>query len=186
MPSRQTVSLLCHPATPCPAVKAIEVEAVLTAAGLKLVYRLRGRLAELAIPAPAAVEFADGLWEHTCCEAFVALAGASAYREFNFSPSGQWAAYAFSDYRLRDEVPVPVPVPQTAFRRFPDGFEVEACIAAELLPVTAPGATLELGLTAVVEAADGSRSYWALVHPEERPNFHRREAFALALAVPQP
>jgi hypothetical protein len=39
----------------------------------------------------------------------------------------------------------------------------------------------QLGLTAVVEAADGSLSYWALRHPVARPDFHHRDGFAQTL-----
>jgi hypothetical protein len=33
----------------------------------------------------------------------------------------------------------------------------------------------------VIEAADGSLSYWALRHPPGKPDFHHRDAFALEL-----
>ncbi len=39
---------------------------------------------------------ADELWQTTCFEAFLREAGADAYREWNFAPSGHWAAYDFS------------------------------------------------------------------------------------------
>lgn len=66
--------------------------------GLVFSYRLQGDMARLRIPAGVAGR-GDRLWEQTCFEAFIAPRGATAYVEFNFSPSGQWAAYAFSDYR---------------------------------------------------------------------------------------
>jgi len=43
---------------------------------------------------------------------------------------------------------------------------------------------LQLGLTAVIEANDGSRSYWALHHPEASPDFHHRAGFILSLNQP--
>ena len=42
---------------------------------------------------------ADGLWQMTCLEAFLRADEAEAYREWNFAPSGQWAAYDFTAYR---------------------------------------------------------------------------------------
>jgi hypothetical protein len=57
--------------------------------------------ARLRIPRRRAPRFANGLWRHTCFEVFVARKGARAYREYNFSPSGEWAAYEFSSYRKR-------------------------------------------------------------------------------------
>ena len=47
----------------------------------------------------------------------MAAEGESAYREFNFSPSGQWAAYRFAGERQRDTSPapdLPAPVMQLA------------------------------------------------------------------------
>ena len=38
---------------------------------------------------------------------------------------------------------------------------------------------LRLGLAAVIEASDGTRSYWALRHPAGQPDFHHADAFAL-------
>ena len=41
--------------------------------------------------------------------------------------------------------------------------------------------SVQLGLSAVVEAADGGLSYWALKHPPGKPDFHHVDAFALQL-----
>jgi hypothetical protein len=133
--------------------------------------------ADLRLPAPQPPGPADGLWQHTCCEAFVAEDGDS-YREFNFSPSGQWAAYRFTGYRDRDEAFAPAAPPQLTLTRLADGVELRATLPAALLP---PGDTLQLGLTAVIEAADGSKSYWALTHGAAQPDFHLRQSFALTL-----
>lgn len=183
MSPRQSAILLCHPAALCPAVARIEVGiSPSPAGGLSLAYRLTGRLAELAIPAPQPAAPADGLWEHSCFEAFVAVPGEPAYREFNFSPSGRWASYSFFGYRQRDESIAPGPAPAISVRRFADRLELDAVLAPELLP----GAPLQLGLTTVVETADGGLSYWALAHPAGRPDFHHRDAFIVTLASPNP
>ena len=40
----------------------------------------------------------------------------------------------------------------------------------------------ELGLSAVLEEKDGTKSYWALAHPlEEKPDFHDPGCFAARL-----
>ena len=51
---------------------------------------------------------------------------------------------------------------------------MDAIIPSTALPAAAP---LQLALTAVIELTDGSKSYWALKHPGERPNFHHRDGF---------
>lgn len=171
--------LLPHPATLSSAAHALTVQVRRErGGGLALRYRLRGELDRLQLPPPSAPERCDGLWAHTCFELFVAAPGARAYREYNFSPSGRWAAYAFRDYRQRDGDEAVAPPPIRV--RAADGLlELETRIAAPsgLLP-TQP---LQLGLTAVVEDVDGALSYWALRHAGARPDFHLRDSFALTL-----
>jgi hypothetical protein len=41
--------------------------------------------------------------------------------------------------------------------------------------------TIEAGVAAVIRTTDGGKSHWALVHPASRPDFHRRDGFALTL-----
>lgn len=188
-PSEFALMLLRHPATPAPVVRSVAVHAVRSAdGGLEIAYCLRGDMARLLIPEPRIPACANGLWEHSCFEAFVGVAGDAAYHEFNFSPSGQWAAYAFSSYRQRDESRLLLLAPQISARLFAGRLELEAVIRPEALPSRAQTATLQIGLTAVVEAADvvkGSHSYWALGHSDAFPDFHRREGFTLDLAPPQ-
>lgn len=174
-------SLACHPDSASTAVLAVFVEVELQLQGvLNLSYQLTGDLAQLCIPAPQPPVAVDGLWEHTCFEMFVAVEGKSNYHEFNFSPSGQWAAYAFSDYRLRSPWTVSQ-APAISIAQCNGHLLLEAVIAAADLPQNSAGKPLQLGLTAVIEANDGSRSYWALQYPEGRPDFHDRAGFILSL-----
>ena len=180
------LTLLCHPATPAPVVRAIEAHAAFNPDGsLTLAYRLWGDMVRLLIPQNQPSERKDFLWEHTCFEAFIGVRDDPAYREFNFSPSGQWAAYAFFNYRQRDETFVCTAAPKISPKLFAGRFELEAIIAPEALPPNP--ATLKIGLSAVVESADtvdGRHSYWALRHTAERPDFHHRDAFSLTLNNP--
>ncbi len=180
------LQLLRHPATPAPVVSTIEARALFRSDGfLELAFRLRGDMARLLIPT-LPTEDRKLLWEHTCFEAFVASVSDTAYREFNFSPSGQWASYAFSDYRLADETAAMIDSPQITSRLFSGRMELEAVIFPDAL--LAGSRKLLLGLSAVVEAADtvdGSHSYWALRHPSPRPDFHHRNSFAFELVKPR-
>ena len=98
------LNLLCHPTTPASVVRTIDAQTSWQPDGALIIdYRLWGDMARLRVPEQLAAECTDFLWEHTCFEAFISIPGDLAYREYNFSPSGQWAAYAFSDYRRRDE-----------------------------------------------------------------------------------
>ncbi len=186
MPAPADLALVCHPDSPEPAVRAVTAGALaLPDGGLALVWRLTGDLAALRIPEAATALPPERLWAHTCFEAFVGTPGEAAYREFNFSPNGQWMRFDFSGYRQRVESPV-LPAPQIFPRRTGDTLELAVLLGVEQLP---PG-ELCVGLTAVVEAVDGPdsarHSYWSLRHPAGKPDFHHREGLALALRVPTP
>ena len=180
------LTLLCHPATMAPMVRLIEASASIQPDGsLSLGYRLWGDIARLRLPQSPSPERSDSLWQHSCFEAFIGGAGDQAYREFNFSPCGQWAAYAFTGYRQRDESFIARQAPQICTHLFAGRLEMDVTLPPLALP---PAARLQLALAAVVEAddiADGRHSYWALRHPAARPDFHHRDAFTLELADPR-
>ncbi len=166
-------ALLCHRDTPSAAVQGIDAQLARSAEGrLAVAYRIRGALERLRVPPPRTPATGERLWEHTCCELFVARDGDAGYQEFNFSPSGEWAGYAFRSYR--DGGPVPVPDPLIRVRTAPGELELLA------FPAVGPG-KLAAGLCAVIEELDGRLSYWALNHPAGRPDFHHAQAFTLEL-----
>ena len=175
-----------HPASHCPDVQSIGVQLfkVESATGVSLLlrYRVMGRISQLKLPPPASHPGqADELWRHTCCEFFVAKPGAKSYREFNFSPSGQWAIYGFADERLRDAEAITESPPALSFRNTEDEFTLEAELPWPAWSLDRCNGHLHAGLTAVIEARDGSLSYWALHHPSEKPDFHRRAGWTLKL-----
>lgn len=170
-----------HPSEPAPVVQALHATLARSAAGgWQLLFVLQANRTDLRIPAPAPARAADGLWQHTCFELFVGVTGEQAYREFNFSPSSQWAGYAFSTYRERlpwsPAYPPVIQVCQDAGE-----LRLSAQVAAQDWPVPAPGQGWRAGLTAVLEAHDGSLSYWALHHPGPRPDFHHLDGFTHAI-----
>jgi hypothetical protein len=170
-------SLICHPASPCPIALEIVASAEFAEDNqLCLRYLLTGNLDAIRFPSPQAANAADNLWQHTCCEAFIGVTGDTAYREFNFSPSSQWTAYQFNDYRARDEHFQPPSFPQITCQQDENRYELTALLPPLLLP---DDADLQLGLTAVIETIDGSKSYWALSHHAAQPDFHLRPSFAL-------
>jgi hypothetical protein len=167
------VELKPHPDTPSAAVQSIVVDALRDGDALALTYRAIGRMEDLAVPAAAFCERMDDLWKHTCFEAFVRGDDAR-YCEFNFSPSTQWAAYVFDDYRAgrRDFEMSALAIHA---RGGDDWFEVKA--------VVTPGAAglWRVALSAVIEETNGAKSYWALRHPAGKPDFHHADGFALLL-----
>ncbi len=180
---------------------------------LRLRFELLGPVEVVRVPEPlrdGATPRTDGLWRQTCFEAFIAAPAtparlaapdATPYVEFNVAPSGAWAIYRFDGYRdgMRPE-PVPVE-PRLRLSRAPGVLALEVALA---WPAPLPGAGDDsggsgaartpgaaqaswrgrLGLTAVIEAADGTLSYWALHHPAARADFHNGGGFTLGLEVP--
>lgn len=129
----------------------------------------------------------DELWKTTCLESFVAVgfngAGASEYEEFNFSPSGDWAAYRFDSYRAgmkNAEVETPHAVRRESSRPGVAVFEIDFSLSGGFDDhLSRP---LAISLTAVmVEKSDSQPFYWALSHVGSKPDFHLRESFSLEL-----
>lgn len=167
-----------HPDARPGAVRGLQVEADRHAGRLVLHYRLEGRLGELRIPPRAPPGRADELWRHTCFEAFVRPPGDDAYWEFNLAPSGHWAAYGFRRYRERGPDPNVDP-PRIEVSATPQRLDLKANL--DLTRLKGPWL---VGVSAVIEAADGGRTYWALRHPPGRPDFHHARGFVLTLDPP--
>ena len=171
-------SLIRHPDFPCEAVAAIEAEAE-RPAGRRLVLRywLEGVTDALVIP-PGIRERADGLWRHTCFEAFVRASGAEGYRELNVA-TGSWAAYRFDGYRagMADADIGPPDIHLSG-----PGGRFTLTAAWELdLPADA---AWRVGVSCVIEERGGRLSYWALKHPAGRPDFHDPDCFVAELPAP--
>jgi hypothetical protein len=176
------IELLRHPHAPCREVHSVTVNATRTHEGkLALHYAIHGRIAALSIPAPGPARVGWKLWRHTCCELFVREKGAHAYHEFNFSPSGEWAAYAFTKYREGATFGDQDLNPQVAVQASAARLDLYALVDLARVAPAYPGARLTLGLAVIIEEAIGSLSYWALTHSSDKPDFHHAGAFALEL-----
>jgi hypothetical protein len=123
-------------------------------------------------------ERCDNLWQTTCFELFVAL-NDGGYAEFNFSPSTCWAAYCFDGYR-EGMSPAEGVEPRVSVIATEEQLAVTAQL--DLSPLL-PDLDRAFGLSAVIEEADGGKSWWALAHPEDKPDFHHRDCFALQLGA---
>jgi predicted GIY-YIG superfamily endonuclease len=178
---KMPVSLSCHADTVCNAAASITVSVLRKGNLLNLSYVVCARIDKLVLPKVALPARTDGLWQTTCFEVFIRLAEDKSYIEFNASPSSQWAAYRFDDYRAgMAKLPIET-APEIGNDASESHFALE--VTYDLLPEWA-GQPLELGLSAVIEESDGTKSYWALAHPPGAPDFHHGDCFALQLAAP--
>lgn len=174
--------LIHHPDTADAATKAlyIGVKAQYHQGYLTLRYEVQGNIGNLLIPELKQATKADELWQHTCFEAFIAVVEEAPYHEFNFSPSSQWAAYGFDDYRARNKWQAKQ-APAIHFVRTDHTLVLTAVISEIDLPDNPHNQPYRLGLTAVLETKADALSYWALFHPSGKPNFHHRNGFTLSL-----
>lgn len=117
---------------------------------------------------------ADELWKTTCFEAFLRGLGEEGYREWNFGPSGEWAAYDFTGRRAgMSNADAADP-----YIRVEDNLTWWALGASIAVPADT---NWELGLSAVLEEKDGTKSYWALTHGSDTPDFHDPGCFIARL-----
>ena len=167
-------ALIPHPGHPSSAVSTISVAIARQGAILSLRYTVEGELDRVLWPEPVAPARTDELWMHTCFEAFIQPAGKAGYTELNLSPSGRWATYQFDGHRagMRDAAAVPALAWQSP----------TLTASVELADMAV--ADWRVGLTVVVEATDGSKSFWALEHHGEAPDFHDADCFVASLPAP--
>ena len=171
--------LVPHPAFPPDRVTgvAIQLWADPEPDELLLTFRVEGSEG-LRLPDWASPSRRDGLWETTCFELFLQLAGREEYFEFNLSPSTEWAAYRFSRYRDGMGA-LALAIDPNVERGAPsEDFIIEADVDLSGIPA----GPLRIGLSAIIEETSGTKSYWALRHPPgDNPDFHHPDCFALEL-----
>lgn len=182
-------ALLPHPAEPVPAGWQVDVASRWSPGGLLLEYTLGVPAGRLRLPPRSAKPgVRDQLWRRTCAELFIGVRGEPSYLEFNLSPSGDWAAYAFDRYRA-DPRPHEWHGPGPEVRVLPgEGATrlVATLPSAALRPLLRAGlgTVWQAGVAAVIESHLGL-SYWALTHPRAQPDFHDRAGFIADLSVPE-
>ncbi|MGE0029766.1 MAG: DOMON-like domain-containing protein [Steroidobacteraceae bacterium] len=181
MNRRVCQKLVMHPASRGDAVQGVEVAIAREAPGaLRVSFRITGEIGHLRLPAAAPALRADGLWQHSCLEAFLRADDADSYHEFNFSPSGAWAAYRFAGRRAGRTSPV-MTAPAMRSERAAGSYGLSAAIPLAELPDLARASTIHAGIAAVIEDEHGTLSYWAIAHAAPEPDFHDPATFTLVL-----
>jgi len=176
----QTHLLVAHPGHPPSSVTQIEARVIGRDANwLRVRWRVEGA-GQLVVPAFAGKGRADELWRTTCFELFLKPLGGDSYVEINLSPSERWNAYDFAGYRASmSERPFPRE-PECTMRQGSTFAIFDAAIPVGGLP----DADCAMGLSAVIEEQGEATSYWALAHPERKPDFHAPACFAAVLPAP--
>ncbi len=150
----------------------------LTDAWVRVRWRIDGPQ-KLVIPDFAGRGRADNLWQTTCFEMFVMPRdGTRGYSEFNLSPSERWAAYDFTDYRKGMTERVFSREPECVMRTGQSMAIFDASLPRDQMPEP----PVSIGLSAVIEEEGGVKSYWAMSHHKEKPDFHDPACFGAGLA----
>jgi len=173
-----SLTLSRHPSTPCPTVHSLAASLHRSDRALLLRYTLVGDIDALHIPAPGPARRADGLWQDTCFEVFMQTPEPpTGYYEFNFSPSGAWAAYRFDAYRQGMADLALAESPAIRLNRSAGRLELDASITLDGPPMLAETADWRFALSAVIKGRNGEISYWACAHPPGKPDFHHPDSF---------
>lgn len=164
----------------------VRIETVISDGFLQLIYRWQSSPDSLIVGSPSPVpQRRDELWRHTCAEIFLALGKrpftGGPYLEFNFSPTGDWAAYRFDSTRVGmcSHVWSGSRVPNIKMSQTPDELALQVLLPLEALPT----GEHRVAYASVLETSQGL-SYWALRHPVNNPDFHHPAAFAATLEFP--
>jgi hypothetical protein len=175
------VSLVPHPASPPRLVDRVSVRVSVQDRFLWLNYEIEHR-AGLLLGDKRGRQ--DRLWSSTCFELFARESNRADYIEFNFAPWAAWAAYRFSGWRTGMTSLAGIGAPHLVDGRLEDRardidryYEFAATIARDDILAGKP----RIGLSAILEEVDGTKSYWALAHPPGEPDFHHPDCFALEL-----
>ena len=186
------VSLTAHTRDGPGPVRALTVSGALHRSGvLALEFAVTADLRELRFaPSSCHARRSDELWRQTCFELFAARDDEPGYCEFNFTPSGEWAAYAFEGYRQarRDATQDRIDVSTQAAADGPLRLRARLNLATAL-GLDAQALAHErwrLNCSAIIEDNAGALSYWAVYHPGAQPDFHDRAGFAIALGAAAP
>ena len=170
-----------HPDTPCANMSIIGLSVIRGARTLSLRYVVEGGAETVKADPEGAPERTSELWKTTCFECFIEKPDGG-YFEFNFAPSGNWAAYEFDAYRkgMRD---LDIAAPKIQAMRMSGDFVLDVGLDLSDVASQAAASDWRLAVTAVIEENSGVKSYWALNHPPGKPDFHHADGFDLIVSA---
>ena len=147
---------------------------------LQVSWQLTGQLEQFDWPVrnePAGRE--TGLWKSTCFEFFVSDPKSTPYYEFNFSPSGNWQSFSFSDYRTNMHSCSNLVLREQQVARYPQ--EITINISVECSIAENVTKKLKAGICAILLDRQGVYHYYALRHGNCKPDFHSKSDHSLIL-----
>ncbi len=159
----------------------VTIQGAITRTGQALIlsFVLQGNMGDLVLPTTTERTRCDNLWQATCLEIFWAEEGKKNYWELNLAPNGGWNVYAFTDYRTGMCQEDRIAEPRIETERTQESFSLTAELGIGNLHTD--NTPLRVGVSGVLQHRDTRLSYWALAHPEAKPDFHTPQSFLLRL-----
>lgn len=145
---------------------------------LRVEYGLSGLSCQTLFPTPSASPARRlQLWRQTCFELFWGPLQEPNYWELNAAPAGHWNILAFAGYRrgLTEEPRIGARVTTC---HHPDGFSLRCTLPVASLGCPGP---YRLAPAVIICLGDEGRTFWAVRHPGETPDFHHPLSFALTV-----
>ena len=194
----EPLTFALQPFQPTPTTETVSIvgSAARRNNALKVVYRLKGNCAAVAIPNISQIASSDigashlrqnYLWERTCFEFFLCQGTSphksQPYWEFNLSPNGAWNVFSLEAYRQNT-------LESSAFRSLPFAVELspqalQLEINIDLTALVSADAPIQVGISAVLlfesQGQAAEESFWAIAHPGPEADFHHPDSFVLSL-----
>lgn len=175
----QTFRLIPYPADDLPELEIVgEVQRVENQLSIR--YSVQGDVEKILLPSPSSPVRKDGLWKKTCFEFFLAVHGTQEYWEINMSPSGEWNVYRMDAYRQVNMLEE-TKISQLPFRFQKKDGEYSLDISVDLTPIIEPTQKIQIGIATIIQTRGGRETYWALIHPDTKVDFHLRDSFILGV-----
>ncbi len=171
------MNLISHPKYPAHKHLSLSADINIIKDKCHICYNVSGDIEDIIISDERKAQFRDELWKMTCFEMFIEYDDGPHYYEYNFAPNGDWAAYHFDNYRdgMR---PINIMQPEIVMERDIGMIKVDVTLDITDLPE----GPLNIGLFAMTFSED-DRSFWALHHSEDTPNFHQKDCFLYRCTV---
>jgi len=145
----------------------------LTKEKIVLSFVVKGLLSEYIFQKKHKLQRLDELWKETCFE--LLLAGDNeVYYELNFSPSFAWNFYVLQSYRAEPKELEILEEASIKYEKKNDEFRIYFELKVKELNFEQ---FTHYNLATILLNKEKKRTFWAINHLKEQPDFHDRESF---------
>ena len=141
---------------------------------------MRGDIESINMPQPQTSPVRrDGLWQASCFECFVQGVGREDYNELNLSSNGDWNVYQFTKYRTGMIQEPTIDTIDSTVSVAPDKVVIHYSVPLPgSLEMTS---SVQVGISCILLHRPNAMSYWSLIHPGQKPDFHDSRTFRIKL-----